>query len=104
MDTPQALHPTDEILHARGLGQLDQSVTASIDQHLETCQACRRRVGELSGRQLFLGGLRGDSGSPVDVGHGSAGVRSIQVGLWAGRATDAFSQLAAPGTGQSPRL
>ena len=61
MATPQSLHPTDEILHARGLGQLDKTVTLSVDQHLETCTACRRRVGELSANSVFLGG----SGAPV---------------------------------------
>ena len=62
MDTPQATHPSDAALRARSLGQLDQTVTDSVNQHLETCQACRRRVGELSADN---GGLGGDSGSPV---------------------------------------
>jgi serine/threonine protein kinase len=61
MDTPQAVHPTDETLHAHSLGQLDKTGTASVDQHLETCTACRRRVGELSADSVFLG----DSGAPV---------------------------------------
>jgi serine/threonine protein kinase len=61
MDTPQAVHPTDETLHAHSLGQLDKTGTASVDQHLETCPACRRRVGELSADSFLLG----DSGSPV---------------------------------------
>ena len=57
MDTPPSPHPTDQTLQAYGLGTLDEQSAESVDAHLETCEECRRRVGEVSG-DSFLGRLR----------------------------------------------
>ena len=52
MNAQPALHPTDQTLHAYGLGQLDDASAGSVNAHLEACPACRRRVAELSSDQL----------------------------------------------------
>src|SRR5262249_27515866 len=57
MDAPQALHPTDQTLSSYGLGKLDDAAAESVNQHLESCPTCRRRVAELSS-DSFLGRLR----------------------------------------------
>ncbi len=48
MDARPALHPTDQTLHAYGLGQLDESSAGSVYAHLEQCLDCRRRVALVS--------------------------------------------------------
>ncbi|MGO9465240.1 MAG: protein kinase domain-containing protein [Isosphaeraceae bacterium] len=58
-----AVHPTDQILHAFGLGKLDDVSSASVSKHLESCPLCQRRVAELSSDE-FLGRLRNAQGSP----------------------------------------
>ena len=69
MNAPQALHPTDQTLSSYGLGKLDDGSAESVNQHLESCPDCRRRVADLS-PDTFLGRLldakpRADSASPV---------------------------------------
>ncbi len=63
MNAPQALHPTDETLHAYGLGNLEGSSADSVEAHLEGCPACRHRVAELSS-DSFLGRLRNAQARP----------------------------------------
>jgi formylglycine-generating enzyme required for sulfatase activity/serine/threonine protein kinase len=60
MVTPLA-HPSDPILYAYGLGKLDEASCMAVDSHLEGCDACRRRVSELSG-DSFVGRLRDAGG------------------------------------------
>ena len=43
-----ASHPTDRSLSAYALGKLDGASTKAVEQHLERCPDCRRRVAELS--------------------------------------------------------
>ncbi len=48
MGPTAALHPADPILQAYGLGKFDDASSASVSQHLESCESCRQRVAELS--------------------------------------------------------
>jgi serine/threonine protein kinase len=57
MDDQPVRHPTDQTLHAYGLGKLDDASAESVNMHLEGCPACSRRVAELSA-DSFLGRLR----------------------------------------------
>ena len=41
-------HPTDQTLSSYGLGKLDEASAESVNQHLEGCLDCRRRVAEMS--------------------------------------------------------
>ena len=53
-----AIHPTDQILQAYGLGKLDDASAESVNKHLESCATCQSRVAEMSS-DSFLGRLRG---------------------------------------------
>ena len=57
MNASQVSHPTDKILHAYGLGKVDDASAESVNQHLEGCLECRQRVAALSS-DSFLGRLR----------------------------------------------
>ena len=57
MGATAAVHPTDPILQAYGLGKLDDVSSASVSKHLEACDSCQRRVAELSSDD-FLGRLQ----------------------------------------------
>jgi serine/threonine protein kinase len=48
MEVPLAVHPTQQILDAFGLGKLDERATEAVGQHLESCPSCRQRVAELT--------------------------------------------------------
>jgi serine/threonine protein kinase len=50
-------HPTDRTLSSYGLGKLDDASSKIVNQHVESCPDCRRRVAELSSDR-FLGRLR----------------------------------------------
>ena len=56
-----AIHPTDQILQAYGLGKLDDASAESVNKHLESCATCQSRVAEMSS-DSFLGRLRGHKG------------------------------------------
>ncbi len=66
MEAPRTLHPTDQTLHAYGLGKLEDSSAESVNQHLESCPVCRCRVGEIS-PDSFLGKLRAAQGPGAPV-------------------------------------
>ena len=57
MGATAAVHPTDPILHAYGLGKLDRVSSDSVNKHLEGCDSCRRHIAELSSDD-FLGRLQ----------------------------------------------
>jgi serine/threonine protein kinase len=57
MDAHAKLHPTDHTLSSYGLGKLDDALAEAVNQHLEGCDSCQRRVAELSSDE-FLGRLR----------------------------------------------
>ncbi len=63
MDAQPALHPTDQTLHAYGLGKLDEASAESVNAHLEGCPDCRQRVAALSA-DSFLGRLRNAKAEP----------------------------------------
>jgi serine/threonine protein kinase len=67
MNASQSLHPTDHALRAYGLGNLDAAAAESIDNHLESCSDCQRRVAELSSDR-FLERLRKAQVPPVSPG------------------------------------
>jgi serine/threonine protein kinase len=48
MIAPRTTHPTDQTLSSYGLGRLDDASAESVNQHLESCPDCRRRVAELT--------------------------------------------------------
>ncbi|MFI5454794.1 MAG: protein kinase [Isosphaerales bacterium] len=48
MDAHLAPDPTDQTLRSYGLGKLDGGSAAAVNQHLEQCPDCRKRVAELS--------------------------------------------------------
>ena len=50
-------HPTESTLSSYGLGRLDDASSKIVNQCLESCPDCRRRVAELSS-DSFLGRLR----------------------------------------------
>ncbi len=58
-----AIHPTDQTLHAYGLGKLDDVSSTSVSKHLEACSSCQRRIAEVSSDSV-LGQLRGAQGAP----------------------------------------
>jgi len=58
-----AVHPTDQMLQAYGLGKLDEPTAESVNRHIESCPSCQRRVAEMS-PDSFLGRLRGAQESP----------------------------------------
>ena len=57
MGATDAVHPSDPILQAYGLGKLDDVSSQSVSQHVEGCDSCQRRVAELSSDD-FLGRLQ----------------------------------------------
>jgi hypothetical protein len=67
MNAQPALHPTDQTLQSYGLGKLDDTSADSVNQHLESCPDCRRRVAEMSS-DSFLGKLRDVQGRPQSTG------------------------------------
>ncbi len=67
MNAQPALHPTDQSLHAYVLGKLDDVSAESVNQHLESCPDCRRRVAAMSS-DSFLGKLRDARGRPQSTG------------------------------------
>ena len=63
MDAHLGRHPNDQTLSSYGLGKLDDASAESVNQHLESCPVCRRRVAELTS-DSFLGRLRDAQGRP----------------------------------------
>jgi hypothetical protein len=63
MNAQPALHPTDQTLHAYGLGKLDDASAEAVNAHLEGCPECRQRVAALS-PDSFLGRLRDAKAEP----------------------------------------
>ncbi len=57
MEAAPSLHPTDQTLSSFGLGKLDDRSLEAVNQHLENCPECRKRVGEMAA-DSFLGRIR----------------------------------------------
>ena len=57
MNANPSPHPTDETLHAYGLGKLDDVSAEAVNAHLESCDPCRRRTAQMSS-DSFLGRLQ----------------------------------------------
>ena len=68
MSAPLTVHPSDQTLHAYGLGKLDDPTAESVNKHLESCPPCRRRVAELTS-DSFLGRLRDAQARPDSHAH-----------------------------------
>jgi serine/threonine protein kinase len=76
MNTYPTLHPTDQSLRDFGLGRLDGRTIEAVNQHLEACEACQRRVAALSS-DSFLGRLRG-----ANAGRGASAAGGPPAGPW----------------------
>jgi len=79
MDAQVAQHPTDQTLSSYGLGKLDDGLAESVNEHLESCPACRRRVAELTS-DSFVGRLRnawGRPDSPAAIVSSTAGLSML---------------------------
>ena len=48
MDTVSSLHPTDQTLNSYGLGKLDDRLAEAVNEHLQQCPDCRKRVAGMS--------------------------------------------------------
>ena len=48
MNAPRFIHPTDQTLSSYGLGKLDDGSAEAVNEHLEQCPDCRKRVAEMS--------------------------------------------------------
>ena len=57
MDALRSDHPSDQILQAYGVGELQSPLADSVNSHLEFCAGCRQRVAELCA-DTFLERLR----------------------------------------------
>ncbi len=47
MNAPPSIHPTDQTLSSYGLGKLDDRSAEAVNEHLEQCPDCRKRVAEM---------------------------------------------------------
>jgi len=48
MNAHAAVHPTDQTLSSFALGKLDDASSEAVNEHLEQCPDCRKRVAEMS--------------------------------------------------------
>ena len=48
MDVVSSLHPTDQTLNSYGLGKLDDKLAEAVNEHLQQCLDCRKRVAGMS--------------------------------------------------------
>jgi serine/threonine protein kinase/formylglycine-generating enzyme required for sulfatase activity len=72
MGAAVVVHPSEQTLHAYGLGKLDDVLSESVNQHLESCPDCQRRVAELSS-DSFLGRIQRAQGPSRDVSSPAGG-------------------------------
>ena len=103
MDAHPALHPTDQTLSSYGLGKLDDASAEAVNEHLEQCADCRKRVAEMSA-DSFLERVR-DAQKPS----GKSTSRPVASRRDAERQGDerlvtASGRHAAAGPGRPPRL
>jgi serine/threonine protein kinase len=66
MAAPAAVHPSDETLQSYDLGKLDDLLAETVGKHLEDCDACRRRVAEVTS-DSFLGRLQNAQARPESI-------------------------------------
>ena len=64
MGSHALLHPTEQTLSDFSLGKLDDARAEIINNHLNECPDCQRRVAEMSS-DSFLGRLRGATDNPA---------------------------------------
>ncbi len=57
MSATPPIHPSEQTLSSYGLGKLDDGSAEAVDEHLEQCPVCRKRVAEMSA-DSFLGRVR----------------------------------------------
>ena len=67
MDARAAVHPTAQTLSSFGLGKLDDSSADAVNEHLEQCPDCRKRVAEMSA-DSFLERVRDAQARPDSPG------------------------------------
>jgi len=66
MATSAAVHPSDETLQSYGLGKLDDMLAEAVVRHLGECDACRRRVAEVTS-DTFVGRLQDAQARPKTI-------------------------------------
>jgi WD40 repeat protein/tRNA A-37 threonylcarbamoyl transferase component Bud32 len=54
MDALSKRHPTDQTLQSFGLGKLDDASNESVQEHLEGCAECRRKVAEITSDSFLI--------------------------------------------------
>jgi len=66
MAAPAAVHPSEQTLQSYGLGKLDDMLAEAVRKHMGQCEACRRRVAEVTS-DSFVGWLRDAQARPEPV-------------------------------------
>jgi serine/threonine protein kinase len=82
MNAPPSTHPSEQTLSSYGLGKLEDSSAEAVNEHLEQCPACRKRVAEMSA-DSFLERVRDAQArpdSPVPVSSSTAGLSMLAGG------------------------
>ena len=101
MDAAPSLHPTDQTLSSYGLGKLDDRSAEAVNEHLEECRDCRKRVAEMSA-DSFLGRVR-DAQKPgqVDV-RPAASRRDARATRWTNASASSSGDTLPPGLADHP--
>ncbi len=82
MNAPPSIHPSEQTLSSYGLGKLDDGSAEAVNQHLERCPVCRKRVAEMSA-DSFLERVRDAQArpdSPVPLISSTAGLSMLASG------------------------
>src|SRR5271166_994767 len=66
MNANPSIHPSEQTLSSYGLGKLDDSSAEAVNEHLEQCPDCRKRVAEMSA-DSFLERVRGAQARPESL-------------------------------------
>jgi|GEM_PF-1449173 len=79
MAASAAVHPSDQTLQSYGLGKLNDLLAEAVGKHLGECDACRRRVAEVTS-DSFVGRLQNAQARPETappVGSSLAGLSKL---------------------------
>ncbi|QDU75314.1 Serine/threonine-protein kinase PknB [Bremerella volcania] len=62
----KATHPSPDLLHAFGLGQLAPDEATMIEKHISECEPCCETIADLSANDTFIGLLQRADQQPTD--------------------------------------